>query len=232
MSRRVLASFFAAASLAVAAGPALAADPMTPVPMWSGFYAGLHAGYGSGTDSGCGTWFNGSLPIACDPALPGNLYSVDGPFSGGLAGLQLGFNSQSGKWVMGAEIAASLTDLTHRNVSLDITEKTSPLVTATVHAGVAVGSSYLYGLVGYGGARQTHADVPHGCYWDVNVGGLVYGAGVQKMFGRMSVFAEWNHLAFNEVTASCYQASGNTYTNNKLKTTGDIIKAGINIHLN
>jgi outer membrane immunogenic protein len=236
MSRRVLASFFAAASLAVAAGPALAASPMAPVPMWSGFYVGLHGGYGKGSDEGCGTWNAGSLPVACAPlfAPPNNHdYSIQGPFDGGLAGVQVGDNFQLGSLVVGGELSASLGDLSHRNVAINIYEKLNPLFTATVHAGFASNNSFFYGLVGYAAGHQSHTDNQSSCYWDVDLNGLVYGAGVQTMItSKVSLFGEWNHLAFNEVNTSCHQTAGNVYTNNIIKTTGDVFKAGFNFHIN
>ncbi len=239
MSRRVFAYIFAAAAaLCFGAASASAASPSAP--NWSGFYGGVHAGYGSGTDAGCGAWNGGStyLPVNwppnCDVDPSNHNYSVDGPFKGWLGGGQIGDNFQSGEFVAGGELSASLSGLEHRHFDLpsfNITEKLNPLLTATVHAGIAPGPFYVYGLVGYGGGHQTHDDEVSDCHWDINVGGLVYGGGAQVMLSsKVSLFGEWNHLAFNDAHATCINSLNNT--NNIVKTTGDIFKAGLNFHFN
>lgn len=109
---------FAAAALAVASGPSLAADlpslkapplPIAPPPLWTGFYAGLNAGYGF--DAGAGAFFTGSpAAITATPpqpdvtlgsGLPGSLYPT---VSGFLGGGQVGYNWQVGdRLVLGVE---------------------------------------------------------------------------------------------------------------------------------
>ena len=101
-------AFIAAAALAIAISGAQAADlpvdtpPLaaTPAPAsdWSGFYAGIHGGYSFGeTDVSI--------------AIPGPFaaqYDIDG----WLAGVQAGYNVQSGMWLFGfeADIAYSSID--------------------------------------------------------------------------------------------------------------------------
>ena len=82
------------ALLVAGALPALAADlpvkapiaPPVPVPTWTGFYVGLHAGYGwSDVD-----WQEGG-------------FSASHSGEGALAGGQVGFNLQAGRLVYGIE---------------------------------------------------------------------------------------------------------------------------------
>ncbi|HVY19376.1 MAG TPA: outer membrane beta-barrel protein [Bauldia sp.] len=241
MSRRAFAYLSTVvATIGLAAGSASAGPSPTTGPMWSGFYVGGHVGYGTGADTGCGAWNGGMtmLPVShaadcsANPNDPNNHnYSIYGPFKGWLGGLQVGDNFQFGSFVIGAEFAASLSGLEHSNTSPLVTEKTGPLVTATLHAGFAPGPLYFYGLVGFGAATQTHDDNTSNCHWSIGVGGPVYGAGIQTKVGsKVSLFGEWNRLAFNETSATCYNGSVNT--NNLVKTNADIFKVGVNFQIN
>jgi outer membrane immunogenic protein len=113
----------AVAAFALATGPALAADlpsrkaepllpPPPPAPMWTGFYAGLNAGYNFGTNSNAYSqnlgqpWFskttgelvfNNSTALSMDMAKPNNQ-------SGFIGGGQIGYNYQWGNnFVVGFE---------------------------------------------------------------------------------------------------------------------------------
>ena len=85
------------ASVAVIAlnSNASAAAPMAaPVPLWTGFYVGLNAGYAWGTS---------------DPQLIGPLsaFAIESPGlnpHGFIGGGQAGYNWQSGQWIFGGEI--------------------------------------------------------------------------------------------------------------------------------
>lgn len=66
--------------------PALAADPMlpeeaAPAATWSGFFAGLHAGYG---------WGNSDLTNSSPPGPPSRTVSLDP--NGLFGGVQAGYN--------------------------------------------------------------------------------------------------------------------------------------------
>ena len=100
--KKILSAGIAMAALAVA-GAAHAADmapiykapPAPPVAVydWSGFYIGAHAGYASAHKE----WFD---PIAGIDLVS---FTSNGFFGGG----QLGFNWQTGPWVLGVEGEAS-----------------------------------------------------------------------------------------------------------------------------
>jgi outer membrane immunogenic protein len=97
--------FVAAAALAIAVSGAQAADlPVIPPPLaatpapaddWSGFYLGIHGGYGFGET---------------EISIPG--LATDYDIDGWLAGVQAGYNFQSGMWLFGveADIAYSSID--------------------------------------------------------------------------------------------------------------------------
>jgi outer membrane immunogenic protein len=88
----------AALSLAVVSAPAFAADmalkapPPAPVYNWTGWYAGLNIG---------GSWGNSSSTVtfAGVPIATAGTQRLDGIIGGG----QLGYNWQSGNWLLGLE---------------------------------------------------------------------------------------------------------------------------------
>lgn len=106
----------AAAGGADAADLAYKAAPPVPVFDWTGFYAGVHAGYGAG--DGNSAIVDPSALFALFPAVPGInpvTSTASAPFtlgvgqSGWLGGAQAGYNWQSGHTVAGieADISAS-----------------------------------------------------------------------------------------------------------------------------
>src|SRR5206468_11004487 len=93
------------AATLILAGPAFAADlavkapaPAGPLPaQWSGFYLGIHGGYGWGHDS-----------------VDGNISPFSNPSpNGGVFGGQAGYNWQYGSIVGGLEVDFSGADLRH-----------------------------------------------------------------------------------------------------------------------
>jgi outer membrane immunogenic protein len=132
--KRLLLSGAAAIAALVIAAPAYAADmpsrrapvyKAAPLPIfnWTGFYAGLHAGYGWGDSSGL------------DP---------DGGFGGG----QIGYNWQfSPNWVWGVEADVSGADLSDRVAGIGV--KTNVFGTARVRLGYTVDRMMVYGTGGF-----------------------------------------------------------------------------------
>jgi outer membrane immunogenic protein len=75
-------------------------EPPAPAPVvsdWSGFYAGLHGGYGFGTTDMSVT--------------DGGGFSTDYDLNGWLGGAQVGYNHQSGSWLLGLEADIALTGI-------------------------------------------------------------------------------------------------------------------------
>ncbi len=74
---------------------------------WSGFYAGVHGGLGSGSDHSV---------FAIDPAVvPSITIKPDIGLNGGFAGVQVGFDHQMGGFVFGVEGRISSTNLSGSN---------------------------------------------------------------------------------------------------------------------
>lgn len=105
----------AALALATFATPALAADlrpalkaPVAAPPVlawdWTGFYIGIHGGYGWGDAD-----YNFRDALGFFNFLPGDRASQE--IEGGLVGGHLGYNMQFGSLVVGIEISGAATDI-------------------------------------------------------------------------------------------------------------------------
>jgi outer membrane immunogenic protein len=94
MVKHALAAFTFSAGLLITSATANAADPEIAVFDWTGFYAGLQAGYGSDSHSDI-PWGNPGGPLT----------NNDGPLKadGFLAGLYAGYNHQMDQVVLGLE---------------------------------------------------------------------------------------------------------------------------------
>src|SRR5262245_4409026 len=64
---------------------------------WSGLYAGVHAG---------GSWADNEF-FDANAGVDSAVFTAAGVFGGG----QIGFNWQTGRWVLGAELEGSLSHL-------------------------------------------------------------------------------------------------------------------------
>lgn len=207
---------------------------------WSGLYAGAHVGYGAGTSEGCGVWAGGGVfnPIP-SPCSGGNSYPVLAEYNGWLGGGQIGVKHQWEHFVVGAELAGSVSKLLHESFNqanpnvVDVRQSVDWLASATVNAGVAFDAVLLYGLIGYGAGHIDHANDPGpggggGCYFNTGVSGLVYGAGIQaKVTSNVSLFGEWNRYDFGKVNVRCVDVN-NAGNNIDFNTTVDTFKVGAN----
>jgi outer membrane immunogenic protein len=112
---------------------------------WTGFYAGIHGGKAWGE-------FN-----TVSPSTP------DQDSSGGIYGAQIGYNWQSGFFVVGVEVDASLGDVNSRTLDGNfITETTSIEAFGTLRgrAGIALGRVMPYIT---GGLAWAHLDATQSC---------------------------------------------------------------------
>lgn len=138
---------FAFSAIAILSGSTLAADLVASEPAivtaassdWTGFYAGVHAGYGVGqtTDSldcgfpygsvswaaGQGAWCDGvDEPIALtalqnDDGAPWYTSDDLSEMGGWLAGAQAGYRHQIGNFVLGGEVSGSVTSISDTGVT-------------------------------------------------------------------------------------------------------------------
>jgi outer membrane immunogenic protein len=106
-----------AACVALSAGSVCAADlparkaplpPPPPAPIWSGFYAGLNAGYnfGANADPWINQYYAVANPAAINEGYHGgglSLMTAQNSQSGFAGGLQLGYIYQSGSYIFGLE---------------------------------------------------------------------------------------------------------------------------------
>jgi outer membrane immunogenic protein len=205
---------------------------------WTGVYGGFNAGYAFGNDTR-------TSPIA--GAGPGFPERTTG-YEGFLGGVQLGYNWQWDKIVLGVEAdvqgasiggAAAVDTFTSPGFGTIVgttTNKMDAFGTIRGRVGVAFDRVLVYGTGGYAAGRNTHSNaltglvefVP-GQFVNLNQGfteasifqGWVAGGGIEYGFAdRWSVKAEYLHLDFARKTA----ADRTT----QIKLDFDLVRAGVN----
>ena len=230
---RITRSVVLAACVVAFAGPAFSADLGPPAPYlvkappphvastydWTGFYAGLHGGWGS---------FQGA---ADNFAGLGGTISLSG--SGWLGGAQLGYNYQIGSWVLGVEGDWAYTDIHGTNVApaLEQTVRINWVGTVTGRAGIAWDRTLVYfkGGVALGDVRS-EALIPSTALFtggDTRTGWTL-GAGVEYgWFGNWTVKAEYDYLDLGTRTVTMTSATGATASQDS-EATAHMIKLGAN----
>ncbi|MCP8940091.1 porin family protein [Alsobacter sp. SYSU M60028] len=242
----------AAGVLSAAFTPAIAADlpvrtaPAAPVMTlapynWTGFYAGVNAGFVSADTSGTG--YNPGGPT-------GACWSFDCSFStsdsttGVLLGGQLGYNFQSGAFVFGVEGDLGWTNANSSGVTQTYTyAKTGldALGTLRLRLGYAFDRVLVYGTGGlaFGNLSNKYTDTywfgPSGSYspakndgWQV---GWTLGAGVEYAINNnWTVKAEGLYYAFDKTSGVATSSSGiDTYTGGmRSDTNGWVGRIGLN----
>lgn len=226
------ALIFAIAAVASGVVAAQAADMPPRPPMfykapaaeqgfnWSGFYAGLNAGYGFGRSR----W--------SDPAAGAD----SGRFntSGGLAGGQLGYNWQTGNVVLGIETDADWTNLKGSTTGgVCATDgggqcqtQQSWFGTTRVRAGYAFDRwlPYVTGGVAYGNIQAVQ---PTGTSTGTKAGWAA-GAGVEYGINRnWSAKLEFMHIDLGTATFMGAASGTNTLA---VPLTDNLVRAGINYH--
>lgn len=211
--RRPLASLFAAALLAAASGCAFAADITAPggvlLPVvdkasgfdWNGFYAGVHGGYsaGSGTD---------------DAAFLDSL-------TGGVFGVQAGYNIQADPWLAGFETDFSYSGLTDSSGGSSVQQHW--LGSTTGRIGFTYDKWLFYGKggVAYGDVKASAPATASDDAWAL---GWIAGAGIEygftpKLTGRI----EYDHVDLGAKTLF-----PNTPNAADVGVKSDTVKAGLN----
>src|SRR5262249_41596299 len=193
----VLAAMVASVGAAGAAdlGPGYTKAPPVIISDWTGFYIGVHGGYGWG-DSTLSNFFNNA-----DVPVPDAQFKQKGGVFGGHAG----YNWQYGSVVTGLEIdfdGANIKDTngatTSGNVVNPFTVKTNQLASARARLGYTLWPNLLaYATAGAGWAhpnpRQNGGDT------GVDQFGWVAGAGLEyKFYGNWIARAEYLHYDFDK----------------------------------
>jgi outer membrane immunogenic protein len=199
---------------AIIASPAMAADmpvkapvyQAAPAPMfnWTGFYAGLNAGYGWGNKD----WE--LFDVVGLPIPPTRSFNVTGPFAGG----QIGFNYQAGPVVFGVEgewdwanLDGDLRDgdpnsgvICHTNFACHT--KIRSVATATGRLGLTWDSALLYVKGGGAWASEQHRFIVVASGADLasaneTRSGWLLGGGIEYgFFKNWSAKAEYNYIDF------------------------------------
>jgi outer membrane immunogenic protein len=91
-----LAEAALAADMSPAPAPVYVKAPLPPVWSWTGFYLGGNAGYSWGTSNSNVSFVDGSGSLL---ATTSGSFAMNGPIGGG----QVGYNWQTGNWVLGLE---------------------------------------------------------------------------------------------------------------------------------
>jgi len=225
-------SFKMAVLGSVFAIPALAADlpayAPEPVPVssaydWSGFYAGVHVGYG---------WGENGYTASTNPPPPAFSYSTDHDSDGFIGGAQVGFNIQSGNWVFGLEgdfsgsgIDGDATVTPPGFAAISVASDVDWLATVRGRVGYAFDTTLLYATGGlavgkiefsYETATDTGSD-------DDTFLGFAVGAGVEHAFtDRLSGKIEYLYVDLGEETFA------GTAADTEVDFTAHTVKVGLN----
>jgi len=230
MKRQLIAAFAGLLAVAMAA-PAFAADlprpayspayrpaykaPYYVAPFsWTGFYVGINGGYGWGTSD----WSSAVTTGSTDP-------------SGGLAGVTLGYNLQTGVWVWGIEgdfdwswIKGTDTSGTGVCTGVGCETKNDWLGTARLRIGYAWDRfmPYITGGGAFGSIKMTPAG---GASDTEDRFGWTIGAGLEYAFlGNWSAKLEYLYVDLGN--ASCNAATCGTATTVGFKES--LIRIGVN----
>ncbi|MDO9058538.1 MAG: outer membrane beta-barrel protein [Bradyrhizobium sp.] len=222
---RSCAAFVAAASVVFTATAHAGDAPVVrSLPSWTGFYAGVHGGWGWGKTQV-------EDPIFSPPFNP-----TESTYSGPLAGGQFGANWQLGNFVVGAEIDGSWAFVrgnTNRNQTI-ITSSTNngigyrALATGTGRLGYAMGQwlAYAKGGVAWADMEITTQFTPLPTTYERRLFGAVGGVGLEVAFLRnVSAKVEYN-LIYIPTDHLVY---ANLNTTSSLDHLVQVVKAGINV---
>lgn len=210
-------SMLALVSAMLVAGPALAADlvaddvaaaPISSDYDWSGFYAGVHAGYGSG---------NIHLDIT-DPL------DDDEAVDGFIGGVQVGYNVQSGNIVFGLDSSLSLSSIHYEETAPGVDDTIDWIGSTTGRIGLALDGilPYVKAGIAYGGGTGDAA----GISVSENHVGWTAGAGAEfAVADNISVFGEY---AYTDLGATDYVFGNPVNTTIPVSMQLHTVRAGLN----
>jgi outer membrane immunogenic protein len=238
MIRRTLFGLVSAAALITSAN---AADiggykdgPYTAGPVWTGFYAGAHAG---------GVWGDVDLKDVNGGVAPGPFsFSASGAFGGGTAG----YNFQRGNFVFGVEGDIGYMDLSGSRTipSSDPAKAQNVTLDGGLYGdiggrlGYAFAGTLLYAKGGFafydGEAKQVTTKPGYKPTATNTFTGWTVGGGVEHYISRAwSVKAEYLHFDFGTehgAQTSISDAPIGFVYKNSFDVTADSVKVGLNYH--
>ena len=214
--RKHILALLSAAVAACSIGTASAADlprkappavvPLGPAVNWSGFYIGAHVGAAWGTIE---SQLSG-IEFVRDGGIQGLTFPVSShTVNGFLGGGQIGWNFQSGVWVIGIEAQGSWADIDGKTPCvLVLTCRTDIdwVVTLAGRLGFTADKALIYVKGGVAWAKSEYSAA-----FDIGVGpvlsvsaedtrtGLMLGAGVEYQFlPNWSAKIEYNYIDFRD----------------------------------
>jgi outer membrane immunogenic protein len=189
------------------------------VPVWTGFYAGLHAGYSAGQ-------------ATYDPALA---LGLDHSYRGALAGAQFGWNQQFGQVVAGFEATLAYAGLTGGReiggfAGMTIGNRMVGLATLGPRLGFAVDRTLIYAKGGLavagfrGGVSVPGTDLR----FPFARAGWFVGGGAEYAFApNWSAKLEYNYVNLGTADAG-FQSLGTVVVSARAKMDAHVVTAGIN----
>jgi outer membrane immunogenic protein len=234
MMQKLMSELVAATALSVLAAPSFAADlparvpaaPVVPAAIpynWTGFYAGVNVGYG---------WADASASAT----LGGTSVSASETLDGVIGGGQIGYNWQTGNFVVGIEADIQASGQKHTvdgsilGVGFSETDKITYFGTVRGRLGWAMGRwlPYVTGGWGYGEVKS-----------EFNVNGLgtfsaseshsawVLGGGVEAaLVGNWTGKIEYLYLDTGDLDGSFATGAGTLTTTTRVKD--NIVRVGLN----
>ena len=245
MSKRFI---LAGAASVFLMGGAQAADIIEPTAYdWSGFYAGIHAGYGFSDDD---AQLDGLGGPAWDPYYPVALGEKDLSADGFIGGVQAGYNHQLDSVVIGLEADFSYSDIG------DDSDETSPpgyfdpftykqrydlnwLGTVRIRAGYAFDRALIYAT---GGFAYGEVDVRHdeqfpvtryqGDENEIEIGWTIGGGLEYALTDSWSIKGEYLYYDLGNTKSVADPAPPNPPFQQEFTTdnTGHIVRLGVNLH--
>lgn len=227
--RKFLAALAVSTLLANSAHAAdlIISDPVVPMTDagfdWSGFYAGLNAGYTSGQATSVGAVSGVTTNVAV---------------SGGLVGATVGFNAQMDSFVLGVEgdiawSGATGTAPCTANPAFNCEGNLHWLGTIKGRAGVAVDKILFFGTAGLAAGGVTANIIPAAVgltnTYSGTMTGWTVGAGIEAAVAEaMTVKAEYQYVSMGGVQAPVGTLSSIEASN--LSTANHVVKVGVNFH--
>jgi outer membrane immunogenic protein len=254
MARFAAASFAVAMGITGALSAAQAADlpvyktPPLPPPIidpWTGFYFGVHGGYGWGQKTFLDNFPTPDLALDARPSV-----------GGGLGGLQAGYNYHFNWLLVGVEGDFSWSGVKNSSFSCfsfgnqDCTAHPEWFSTATGHIGAVFGPFSVYGKGGAAWVEDTYTDVatcrgsqPHSSGGipavcgdpffanDTRVGWTA-GVGIEYQFARnWSVWGEYDYMNFGARSVP-FTDGANGFFTEEIHQYMNVVKVGVNYRFN
>jgi outer membrane immunogenic protein len=253
-TRSGVAAAAALLALVLSAAPLRAADlapivkappliPVAPVVFgWTGFYGGVHGGYGWGK----------KMFVDNFPTFDGEL-DADTHIQGGLAGLQFGYNYQFNWLVVGAEANFSWADVRQDFPCFHFGDQACSstaewFASLTGRVGVTTGPALFYAKGGMAWVHDRFTDVatcsgsqprssggiPALCGDQFSSNqtrpGWVVGGGFEYRFARnWSAMIEYNYMDFGKWSAP-FSDGANGFFTEEIHQTVNIVKVGLNYY--